>query len=548
MSNLHEERCVAMALLQTGQSVDQVAEQVERSIQWVRKWKKRFERAGYAGLQEQSRAPKRPGNRLATQVKEAVIRVRMELEAQAQSGAGLKYIGAQAIRTRMRQQGQKRVPSVSAIERLVHAAGLTRQKSQRMKKEIKYPHLHPQKPHELVQVDIAPHYLQGGERIACFNALDVVSRYPTGAAYTRRRSCEAMAFLIHVWQTLGLPQYTQVDNEGCFSGGTSHTHVLGQVVRLALMVGTELVFSPIYHPQSNCFVERFHQDYHDHVWEDTYLANLAAVNQKAADFFSDYRQSGHHSELKDKTPHTLHMAHPPRRLGADFPVPEQRLPLTTGRVHFMRRIQPGGSVRVLNVDWRVPAPEDTGVWVTLQIEPDEAWLRVYDAAPDCENRTCLVSHPFPLCEEVLDFDESSLPVICDSEATDSEATDSEATDSEATDSEATDSEATDSEATDSEATDSEATDSEATDSEATDSEAIDSEATDSEATDSEATDSEAIDSEAIDSEATDSEATDSEVTQLISGYHLADVFFAVGRRLLKLTLVRTIHLTDQLLE
>jgi transposase InsO family protein len=91
--------------------------------------------------------------------------------------------------------------------------------------------------------------------------------------------------LVQLWQEIGIPTYTQVDNEGCFSGGATHPHVLGYVVRHALMVGTELLFSPVYHPQSNGYIERFHQDYNRHVWEDTYLRDLTQVRQKSRHFF-----------------------------------------------------------------------------------------------------------------------------------------------------------------------------------------------------------------------------------------------------------------------
>ena len=62
----------------------------------------------------------------------------------------------------------------------------------------------------------------------CFNAIDVVSRYPTGQVSTSRRASDACDFLIHVWQTIGLAQYTQVDNEGCFSGGQRTNMSLGK--------------------------------------------------------------------------------------------------------------------------------------------------------------------------------------------------------------------------------------------------------------------------------------------------------------------------------
>ena len=154
-------------------------------------------------------------------------------------------------------------------------------------------------------MDIVPHYLTGGQRVACFNGLDVVSRYGAGQPYAQRRSQDAAAFLIHFWQTVGIPHYTQLDNEGCFSGGTTHSHVLGTVVRLALEVGTELIFSPVYHPKSNCFVERFHRDYNRHVWEDTYLANVDEVQQQSDHFFGLYRQRKDHSELAEQSPWTI---------------------------------------------------------------------------------------------------------------------------------------------------------------------------------------------------------------------------------------------------
>jgi transposase InsO family protein len=156
--------------------------------------------------------------------------------------------------------------------------------------EVIYPHLQPTAAHQLCQVDIFPRYLQVGQQVACFNALDVVSRYPTGQALKRQRLKDAAGFLLHVWRELGVAQYTQVDNEGCFSDGFTHPYVLGKVLRLALAVGTELVFSPVYHPQSYCYVERFHQDYDRHVWQDTYLAGLEDVQCQADRFFHNYRR------------------------------------------------------------------------------------------------------------------------------------------------------------------------------------------------------------------------------------------------------------------
>jgi hypothetical protein len=248
-----------------------------------------------------------------------------------------------------------------------------------------------------------PHYLQGGQKVFCFNAIDVVSRYPTGQVYAHRRASDACDFLIHAWQTLGIARYTQVDNEGCFSGGFTHPYVLGQCVRLALLVGTELLFSPVYHPESNGSVERFHQDYQAHVWQDTYLANIQAIQAQADFFFDQYRHSHHHCALNEQSPTLVHqLPTPPFLLAATFTRPEHKLPLYAGQIHFMRQVQPDGTVSVLNVAWSVPNPEpQKGVWVTLALSPQAATLSIYDAAPDAPTRHCLATYPFPLQEPVL---------------------------------------------------------------------------------------------------------------------------------------------------
>jgi len=401
MTTLLEERISAIYLLRAGHTVKEVAQEMGRTPRWVRKWRQRYASAGWVGLQDCSRRPQRLAQQTVPEIKEAIKQARSELEAAAAQGAGLKYIGGQAIRTRLREQGVQPLPSKSTIERVIRVAEMTRPYQGAIQPEIRYPHLDVQQPQTLIQVDIVPHYLKGGARVACFNAIDVASRYPTGQAYAQRRSQDAEVFLIHVWQELGIPRYTQVDNESCFSGGFTHPYVLGRVVRLALQVGTELVFSPVRHPQSNGFVERFHQDYNQHVWEDTYLSDLQDVQSKGQQFFALYRQRPH-SRLHEQTPYAVHHRQPPHYLPATFQPAVQKRPLYTGKVHFMRKVLPDQTVSVLNVAWAVPQAEAAqGVWVTLDLRASGATLAIYDAAPDAPERRCLAAHQFPLAEPVL---------------------------------------------------------------------------------------------------------------------------------------------------
>lgn len=388
-------------LVRSGKTVSQGAQEVGRCRSWGYKWQARYEQEGWAGVKERSRAPCHISRKTPEAVRQAVLRVRSELEAEAQQSDQLGYIGAPAIYARLQASGLQPLPGLSTIECLVRQAGMTKPRLPQEKKEVQYPHLKPTRPHQLTQVDIVPHYLTGGESIACFNSIDVVSRYPAGQQFPSKSSTHATDFLLHTWHELGLSEYLQMDNESCFSGGYKHPGVIGKVVRLALSVGVEPVFSPFYYPESNGSVERFHQDYWGFVWHKAYLENLAAVHQRSALFFPNYRNSRHHSALKGQSPLQVHTAIPVRQLPADFSIPD-KLPITAGRVHFIRAVDNNRTVLILNKTWPAGlANPGQGVWATLFLTPKGATLRIYDAAPDAPKRRCLAVHPFPLKEPVV---------------------------------------------------------------------------------------------------------------------------------------------------
>ena len=396
---LMEERKSAIHMLRAGQSVKEAAAELGRSTRWVRKWRKRYGAEGWDGLKDRSRRPHKIAKQTSIDIQQEICKTRSELEVEASEGKGLKYIGGQAIRTRLKEKGIQPLPSIPTIERVIREAGMTRPYQRANQPEVKYPHLKIEDSQNLIQIDIVPHYLKGGERVACFNAIDVASRYPTGESYPQRRSKDAEDFLIQVWQELGIPKYTQVDNESCFSGGFTHPYVLGKVIRLALQSGTELIFSPVRHPQSNGFIERFHRDYNKHVWEDTYLSSISEVQTQGQHFFALYRKRPH-SRLNEHTPEAVHQH--PTRLPLNLTPATKKRPLYAGQVHFIRKVLADNTISVLNVNWPIPnAKPDQGVWATLAITTSGAKLIIFDEAPDIPTRKCLAIHRFKLSEPVL---------------------------------------------------------------------------------------------------------------------------------------------------
>lgn len=399
-AKLVSERERAIHLLRGGYRVSEVANAIGRSVAWVRKWRRRHQVESWAGLSSRSRAPRTCPQRVPDEIRRAVCRVRSELEAAAHDSDQLHYIGAGAIQARLASQGIQ-PPSTASIERILRRAGMTAAR-QPTRQAVFYPHLRPTRPHQLCQIDIVPCFIAGRpSSVACYNAIDVVSRYPTGKPYAQRRAEDSLDFAVHVWQTLGIPTYTQMDNEGCFSGGHTHPGVLGRVLRLGLYVGTQIVFSPLRHPESNGTVERFHQDYLEHVWRTCRFTALEQVAPQSQRFMAAYRQRRDHTALAGRSPAECHFHSPPRLLAADFQLPA-RLPLTQGRVHFIRLVSPHRTISLLNLDWYVPrAQPRQGVWATLSFTRRGAALHVYDAAPDAQRRTRLACFPFPVHEPIL---------------------------------------------------------------------------------------------------------------------------------------------------
>ena len=393
-------------LLRSGHTPAEAAQELGYCLSWAYKWRGRFNAAEWDGLKSQSRAPDHHPTRSSQKTARKILEMRTELEEAANKPNALSYIGASAIRGQMLERCWKIIPSISTIEKVLREAGVTKPRQTQTAPTPVYPRIHAEQPHQLTQMDNVPHYLSGGQLVNCFNAIDVVSRYPDGKQSERKSTDEVLDFCLKTFQSIGISEYTQMDNESSFNGGRTHPYVVGRVPRLMLLVGTELIYSPFYHPESNAFVERFHQDYSQNVWEKVHLQSLPHVQHTSARFFGRYRLSRHHSELDGQSPASLHFANPPRLLPTDFVLPKP-LPITEGKIHFMRAVSNDQTIPVFNVSWSTGlAQPHQGVWATLFLTTRGARLCIYDQAPNMPKRRCFANHPFPLSEPVLPLSEA----------------------------------------------------------------------------------------------------------------------------------------------
>ncbi len=110
------ERRSAIHLLRSGLSPREVAEKLGRSRGWVYKWRRRFfVKQRWEDLQDLCRAPRTHPNQLAEEVRQAIRQTRSELEAEAEQPDHLSYLGAAAIRARLKRKGIAPLPSVLYI-------------------------------------------------------------------------------------------------------------------------------------------------------------------------------------------------------------------------------------------------------------------------------------------------------------------------------------------------------------------------------------------------------------------------------------------------
>ena len=193
-SDVESVRHSLIHLLRSGCTPEEAAAELGYCLSWAYKWQGRFKAAGWEGLKSQSRTPHHQPSRTSEKTKRQILAIRAELEAEAKQLNALSYIGAGAIRGRMLERCLKTIPSISTIEKVVREAGATQPRRTQAQPSVLYPHLHIERPHQLTQMDNVPHYLSGGTLVNCFNAIDVVSRYPDGKQYERKSTDEVLDF------------------------------------------------------------------------------------------------------------------------------------------------------------------------------------------------------------------------------------------------------------------------------------------------------------------------------------------------------------------
>ena len=178
-SNLeYERRCRAIRLLSEGVRFKEVLHEVQRGRFWLSKWICRYEAFGLDGLRDRSRTPKHIRNRTRVSIVQKILDLRDELAAYRTRRAAFAGIGAETIHHELYEQGIRRLPAISTIEKILARAGKTKKvKVKRTPGGPPYPYVRAQKMGDLQQTDlVGPRHLRGPSgviRFYSFHTIDV---------------------------------------------------------------------------------------------------------------------------------------------------------------------------------------------------------------------------------------------------------------------------------------------------------------------------------------------------------------------------------------
>jgi putative transposase len=368
---------------------------IPRSRRWLWKWQQRFQQLGAAGLRSQSRQPHVAPSAYPAGVRRLVVQARRELER-----ARIGLVGARAIRRKLRQEKLVRpLPSLATIKRVLQAAGVTTPPV--AKRPAYYPALGLPAGYVLQAMDWTERYLTGGAKVYAFHTLDLETRAAKQTIADNKRGETVRAHALTVWQSLGIPDFLRLDNDAAFNGGYKVQRVMGQFVRLCLFIGVELLFIPVREPQRNGEVESLNGLWAKAFFERYHFRSLVSAQRASPQFETWYWHTYTPPALGDCSPAEAHAQVARHCLSAAqaAAIPLE-LPLTAGRIHFIRQVDPSGTIQLLNESWPVSKRLcDHYVWATVNTQ--SRTLRIYSCTAAHKPVRLVRNYPYSLGETVV---------------------------------------------------------------------------------------------------------------------------------------------------
>lgn len=314
-----------------------------------------------------SKAPANSPQEHSEETLELVLRVRDGLE---KSDVGL--IGPREIQKEIKRRHLlKSPPSLASIKRWLKQAGSVGTAGAPISAAY-YPTLQRTDDLAILSCDWIARYLKGGAKVFAFHTINLRTHALAQTIRADKSTAAACAHVLEAFSTLGLPDFLQIDNDAAFTGLGRTKPVLGRFIRLLLYLGVEPIFIPPGEPKRNHLVERANGIWAKSFWEKDHFSSLRQVQRKAPRFLTWYESyappSLHGKTVKQAT---AEQRLPQLRRQQITRIPRE-LPLTAGRLHFIRRVDAKGEINILKEQWKVSKTIiGDYVWATLDLQRKE---------------------------------------------------------------------------------------------------------------------------------------------------------------------------------
>lgn len=372
-----------------GQRPNQICRDLSRSRSWFDKWWAEYRHDPLTDFADRSRAPHHSPQQISPEIVRTIVSLRQLLEQATTPQTRYGLIGARAILARLKQLDLPHLPSLPSIQRILAQHHLTHPLGTASDTAF-YPWPLAWDINAIFATDIITKHLRGGQPIQNFHTIDHFSHAVCLSQHLNKTSLTVRSHLLQCWRELGLPEIHQFDNEGAFCGGHTHSHRIGQVIRLCLFCGVEALFTPFYEPKRNHQIETFHSLWVQAFWSRNEFGSCEEVANEVLLFRKWYMEQYCPPALEGQTPLQLRQGRRIRHLRTRLErlIPEGRLPLSPGRFHFLRKVDSAGALVVLNERWQI-GQKWAGEYVRATVSTSEQTIGFWHQA-DAESAWQLI--------------------------------------------------------------------------------------------------------------------------------------------------------------
>ncbi|MBC8505864.1 MAG: transposase [Anaerolineales bacterium] len=349
-------RQAAIRLRLAGEKIESICGTLHRSEAWFHKWWQRYLESGPTGLYDLTRSNRQVVNRTPPHIERAVISIRRRLAKRATASTRYSLIGAAQIRSELEKLDYSPLPSLRTIDRIVARAGLTcppLRLAPRLARTA-YPGPQAADSNQVHQVDfVGPRYLKGDKtRYYFLVCKDVFDQAVYIEFVANRQSKTVLAFLVHAWQHLGLPDIVQFDNGREFCGWSTAARSLCRVIRLSLRLEVEVLFIPKSQPWHNGSVEQFNGWFQPLLLKRSYR-RPCDVRRQVRRLMTTVNEQHVHVRLGQRTTAQYRRSKRLRKLPADCELHSQQLPISVGKVSFIRLVSANGNISILGQRFKI---------------------------------------------------------------------------------------------------------------------------------------------------------------------------------------------------